>query len=82
MQIPQPAPTHPRPKTSMLQIVSAKYVLDGQICQYAVDTGAKTVELMDGKKMGGLVTGLLDTETICAFISELQEVASIIAKEG
>ncbi len=73
-------PPQPRPKTSMLQIVSAKYELNGQICRYQVNTGAKTVELMDGSK-GGIVTGLLDTTTLPLFIAELQEIAEIIGRE-
>ncbi len=73
-------PTQPRPKPSMLQIVSASYELNGQICRYQVNTGAKTVELMDGSK-GSTVTGLLDTTTLPLFIAELQEIAEIVGRE-
>lgn len=69
--------TRPPVKKSFLVVLSAKYTMQGEMCQYAIDTAAGTVELLEGASM---VTGMLDKGTIRRFISELEQVEEMLTK--
>lgn len=60
----------------LLQLEFAQYTMRGSLCQYVVDTSDLSVELMNG-----VVTGLLDDETIGRFIDELVQVRDMLSKE-
>lgn len=62
----------PQPK-STLRVISQRVSLEGNICKYVVDSESNSLEITDGT-----VTGLLDRETLTAFISELIEIAPMI----
>lgn len=63
-------------KPQLLKLEFAQYTMRGSLCQYVVDTSDLSVELMNG-----VVTGLLDDETIGRFIDELAQVRDML-KEG
>jgi len=65
-------------KKPLLAILSAKYTMQGEMCQYIIDTSAGTVEMAEGNSM---VTGILDKQTIRRFIEELEQVDEML-KEG
>lgn len=58
--------------------MSAKYTMQGELCQYTIDTAAGTVELVEGASM---VTGMLDKGTIRRFIEELEQVSEMLEKK-
>ena len=68
----------PPVKKPLLAILSAKYTMQGEMCQYVIDTNAGTVEMVEGASM---VTGILDKQTIRRFIEELEQVDGML-KEG
>lgn len=77
--IPKPKEVEAPPvKKPLLAILSAKYTMQGEMCQYVIDTNAGTVEMVEGASM---VTGILDKQTIRRFIEELEQVDSML-KEG
>lgn len=49
--------------------------MQGELCQYAIDTRAGTVEMVEGASM---VTGMLDRDTIRRFIEELEQVSDML----
>ena len=61
----------------ILTVLSAKYTMQGELCQYVIDTAAKTVEMPDS---GSIVSGFLDVTTIPRFIAELNQVYDMMAK--
>lgn len=61
----------------LLKLEFAQYTMRGSLCQYVVDTSDLSVELMNG-----VVTGLLDDETISRFIDELVLVRDMLRKEA
>ena len=69
---------HPVAKP-ILTILSTKYTIQGEICQYVIDTSAKPGEMPESASM---VSGLLDAQTIGRFIEELQQVKSMLLKEA
>lgn len=64
-------------KPQLLKLEFAQYTMRGSLCQYLVDTSDLSVELMNG-----VVTGLLDDETIGRFIDELVLVRDMLRKEA
>lgn len=66
---------HPPANKPLLAVVSAKYTMHGELCQYTIDTSAGTVELVEGASM---VTGMLDRDTIRRFIEELEQVSDML----
>ena len=64
-------------KPQLLKLEFAQYTMRGSLCQYVVDTSDLSVELMNG-----VVTGLLDDETIGRFIDELGQVRDMLKKEA
>lgn len=64
-------------KPQLLKLEFAQYTMRGSLCQYVVDTSDLSVELMNG-----VVTGLLDDETISRFIDELILVRDMLRKEA
>lgn len=69
----------PPVKGTLLTILSAKYTMQGELCQYVIDTNAKTVEMPEGRSM---VCGVLDATTITRFIDELTQVKEMLTKEA
>ena len=65
-------------KKPLLTVLSAKYTMQGELCQYTIDTNAGTVEMVEGVS---LVSGMLDKTTIRRFILELEQVDEML-KEG
>lgn len=63
-------------KKPLLALLSAKYTLRGSVCQYILDTDDETVEMI-----GGIVTGLLDRETISQFVDELNQVREMLERK-
>lgn len=77
--VPKPKEVEAPPvKKPLLAILSAKYTMQGELCQYVIDTNAGTVEMVEGASM---VTGILDKQTIRRFIEELEQVDGML-KEG
>lgn len=73
-----PSPVEePKKKESPLSLIKEYRVmqLKGNVCEYRVDTGAKTVDMVEG----GLVTGVLDLELLDAFMEELAHVRELIS---
>lgn len=64
-------------KPQLLKLEFAQYTMRGSLCQYVVDTSDLSVELMNG-----VVSGLLDDETISRFIDELVLVRDMLRKEA
>lgn len=62
----------------LLTVLSAKYTMQGELCQYTIDTNAGTVEMVEGVSF---VSGMLDKTTIRRFILELEQVDEML-KEG
>lgn len=60
-------------RKSTLRVISQRVSLEGNICKYVVDSESNSLEIIDGT-----VTGLLDRETLMAFIEELKEIAPMI----
>ena len=71
-----PDPPKQRP---FLTVLSAKYTMQGEMCQYIIDTAAGTVEMPESASM---VSGTLDKSTISRFIDELIQVRDLITKEA
>ena len=74
--VPEERPTVCTP-APILTVLSVKYTMHGELCQYVIDTAAKTVEMPDG---GSIVSGFLDVTTIPRFIAELNQVYDMMAK--
>lgn len=68
----------PPKKKPFLTVLSAKYTMQGEMCQYIIDTAAGTVEMPENASM---VSGTLDKSTISRFIDELIQVRDLITKE-
>lgn len=58
---------------SLLRVISTRSTLQGSLCNYIVDSNTGTIEMTDG-----LISGLLDRETIQRFIAELQEASKLL----
>lgn len=69
----------PPKKKPFLTVLSAKYTMQGEMCQYIIDTAAGTVEMPESASM---VSGTLDKSTISRFIDELIQVRDLITKEA
>lgn len=61
---------------SLLQILSTRMVLKGSLCNFTVDSESGTIEMSDG-----IMSGILDRDTIDRFISELSEARKYVVKE-
>ena len=59
----------------LLRMISSRFKLQGSLCNYEVDTDSGTIEMQDG-----IITGLLDRDTVRRFLSELNEVADMLDK--
>lgn len=73
--MPEAVTLSPPANKPLLAVVSAKYTMQGELCQYTIDTSAGTVELVEGASM---VTGMLDRDTIRRFIEELEQVSDML----
>lgn len=68
--------THEKPDSSpLLRMISSRFKLQGSLCNYEVDTDSGTIEMQEG-----IITGLLDKDTVRRFLSELNEVANMLDK--
>lgn len=59
----------------LLRMISSRFKLQGSLCNYEVDTDSGTIEMQEG-----IITGLLDKDTVRRFLSELNEVADMLDK--
>lgn len=70
-------PTYTAPSITgsepLLRVISTRSTLQGSLCNYIVDSDTGTIEMTDG-----LISGLLDRETVQRFIAELQEASKLI----
>ena len=57
----------------LLRMISSRFKLQGSLCNYEVDTDSGTIEMQEG-----IITGLLDGDTVRRFLSELNEVADML----
>lgn len=71
---------HASSPTSPLSVRKETRVLDiaGGICNYHVNSGTGEIELVNFDDKTSLVTGVLDKESLGAFISELKELAKFL----
>lgn len=63
-------------ESSLLQILSTRMILKGSLCNFTVDSETGTIEMSDG-----IMTGILDKDTVDRFISELNEAKKYVTKE-
>lgn len=62
--------------SNLLQVVSTRMVLKGSLCNFTVDSESGTIEMSDG-----VMSGILDRDTVIRFIAELSEASKYIIKE-
>lgn len=62
-------------ESSLLQILSTRMILKGSLCNFTVDSETGTIEMSDG-----IMTGILDKDTVDRFISELNEAKKYVTK--
>lgn len=63
--------------SNLLQVLSTRMVLKGSLCNFTVDSESGTIEMNDG-----IMSGILDRDTVIRFIAELSEASKYIIKEG
>lgn len=62
--------------TNLLQVLSTRMELKGSLCNFTVDSKSGTIEMSDG-----VMSGILDRDTVIRFIAELSEASKYIIKE-
>ena len=62
--------------TNLLQVLSTRMELKGSLCNFTVDSKSGTIEMADG-----VMSGILDRDTVIRFIAELSEASQYIIKE-
>lgn len=63
--------------SNLLQVLSTRMELKGSLCNFTVDSKSGTIEMADG-----VMSGILDRDTVIRFIAELSEASKYIIKEG
>lgn len=63
----------PAESGSLLRVISTRSTLQGSLCNYIVDSDSGSIEMTDG-----IITGLLDRETVHRFIAELHEACKLL----
>lgn len=62
--------------SNLLQVLSTRMELKGSLCNFTVDSKSGTIEMADG-----VMSGILDRDTVIRFIAELSEASKYIIKE-
>ena len=62
-------------KKTFLTVLNSRVKLQGSLCNYEIDSESGSIEMTDG-----IITGLLDRDTVRRFLSELNEVADMLDK--
>lgn len=59
----------------LLKVISTRETLEGYVCKYIVDSEKDTIEI------DGVISGILDRETLDVFMNELDEIRNILCKQ-